>query len=172
MPAKTYTKFASEMLQQLPKGAFLTVKDKDRINTMTIGWGSIGYMWQKPIIMVAVRYSRYTYDLIENAPDFTVSFPYTNEMKRVLAEAGTKSGRDMDKFKELPITMQTSLTTESPAIAECNIIFECRTIFKQPMDEKFLDEEIKRKFYNNGDYHVLYFGEILACYSNGNKDNN
>lgn len=166
MPAKTYMKFANEMLQQLPRGAFLTVKDKDKINTMTIGWGSIGYMWQRPIIMVAVRYSRYTYDLIENAPDFTVSFPYTNEMKKALAEAGTKSGRDIDKFKELPITVQTSLKIESPAIAECNLIFECRTIFKQAMDEKYLDPEIKSKFYSNNDYHVLYFGEILACYSN------
>ncbi|NLB87990.1 MAG: flavin reductase family protein [Syntrophomonadaceae bacterium] len=167
MPTKTYTILASEMLQQLPKGAFLTVKDdKDRINTMTIGWGSIGYMWQKPIIMVAVRYSRYTYDLIENAPDFTVSFPYTNEMKKELAVAGTKSGRDIDKFKELSLTLQDSLETQSPAIAGCNLIFECKMIFKQPMEAKFLDEEIKRKHYSNNDYHVLYFGEIVACYSN------
>lgn len=163
---QTYIDFAREMLQQLPRGAFLTVKDKERINTMTIGWGSIGYMWQKPIIMVAVRYSRYTYDLIEKADDFTVSFPYANEMKRVLVEAGTKSGRDIDKFKELPITIQDSLTTVSPAIAECNLIFECKTIFKQPMNEEYLDATIKRKFYSDEDYHVLYFGEILACYPN------
>ena len=163
---QSYIDLAQEMLQQLPKGAFLTVKDGDRLNTMTIGWGSIGYMWRKPIIMVAVRYSRYTYDLIENAQDFTVSFPHTNEMKLPLAEAGTKSGRYIDKFKELPLTTQDALITESPAIVGSNLIFECKTIFKQPMEEKYLDPEIKAKFYSNNDYHVLYYGEILACYAN------
>lgn len=167
MPSKTYTDFASQMLQQLPKGAFLTVKDNDgQVNTMTIGWGSIGFMWQRPIIMVAVRYSRYTYNLIENAPDFTVSFPYTNEMKKELAGAGTKSGRDIDKFKEFSLGLQDSIVTQSPAIAGCNLVFECKTLFKQPMDEKYLDEEVKRKWYSNNDYHVLYFGEIVACYTN------
>lgn len=163
---KAYANLAQEMLQQLPKGAFLTVKDGERINTMTIGWGSIGYIWQRPIIMVAVRYSRYTYDLIEKASDFTVSFPPANEMKKALAEAGSKSGRDMDKFKELAITMQSGQAVNSPAIAESNLIFECRTVFKQPMDPNNLDSDIKQKFYGNEDYHVLYFGEILACYFN------
>ncbi len=163
---KAYVDLAQEMLQQLPKGAFLTVKDGERINTMTIGWGSIGYIWQRPVIMVAVRYSRYTYDLIEKASDFTVSLPYTNEMKRILAEAGTKSGRDMDKFKELAITIQPGQAVNSPVIGECHLMFECRTVFKQPMDPKNLDPELKQKFYANEDYHVLYFGEILACYAN------
>ena len=29
------------------KGAFLTVKDGKRVNTMTIGWANIGYQWKK-----------------------------------------------------------------------------------------------------------------------------
>jgi flavin reductase (DIM6/NTAB) family NADH-FMN oxidoreductase RutF len=62
-----YEEYSQQFLKQLPKGAFLTVKDGDRLNTMTIGWGSIGWIWQKPILMVMVRYSRHTYELIDKA---------------------------------------------------------------------------------------------------------
>src|SRR5665647_3650274 len=91
-----YEKYSQQFLNQLPKGAFLTVKEGDRLNTMTIGWGSIGHIWQKPILMVMVRYSRYTHDLIEKARDFSVSVPALHELKKSLATAGTKSGLDMD----------------------------------------------------------------------------
>ncbi|WP_369397352.1 hypothetical protein [Syntrophomonas palmitatica] len=42
-----YHEMSREMLEQLPRGAFLSVKAGERINTMTIGWGAVGYMWQK-----------------------------------------------------------------------------------------------------------------------------
>lgn len=77
-----YNQFATEALKQLEKGAFLTVKDEEEINTMTIAWGSISYIWNKPIFMVAVRYSRHTYNLIENAKEFTVSIPISGNLKR------------------------------------------------------------------------------------------
>lgn len=42
-----FNELSKEMLQQLQKGAFLTVENGDKVNTMTIGWGSIGIMWNK-----------------------------------------------------------------------------------------------------------------------------
>lgn len=37
------TKEAFELLdKQLPKGVFLTVKDNDKVNTMVIGWATVG----------------------------------------------------------------------------------------------------------------------------------
>lgn len=51
-----FNEYSSEGLEQLRKGAFLTLKDGDEVNTMTIGWGSISVIWNKPIFMVAVRY--------------------------------------------------------------------------------------------------------------------
>lgn len=94
---------ATELLTQLPRGAFLSVQANDRANTMTIGWGLMGFMWRKPILMVMVRFSRFTYGLMEAADTFTVSLPRSGKYKELLAQAGTLSGRDMDKFKELNI---------------------------------------------------------------------
>lgn len=160
-----YEQYASQFLTQLPRGAFLTVKDQERLNTMTIGWGSIGHIWQRPVIMVMVRQTRYTYQLMEASSDFSVSLPVQGELKSDLAMAGTKSGRDIDKFSECRLTAQNARTISSPIIGECGLVFECQTLFKQLMDAEQLNPEIRTKFYGNGDYHVLYFGEITACYT-------
>lgn len=161
-----YNEFTREMLNQLPKGAFLSVRDGERINTMTIGWGAVGFMWQRPVMIVMVRYSRYTYELIKNAREFSVSTPLDNEMKKSLAVAGTKSGRDIDKFISLQLTAQQGKSIESPVIGNCGLIYECRIVYRQPLIPEMLDEDIKEKFYGDEDYHVMYFGEIISCYNN------
>ena len=160
-----YEKYASQFLKQLPRGAFLTVKTGDTLNTMTIGWGSIGHIWQKPVIMVMVRYSRYTHELMEKAADFSVSVPLPGELKKDLAVAGSKSGRDIDKFQECKLTAKNAKSIESPVIDECGLIYECKIIYKQAMQEDKLDSEYRDKFYANDDFHVMYFGEILSCYA-------
>jgi len=155
---------ANQFLEQLPKGAFLTVQSGDKVNTMTIGWGSIGYIWKKPIMMVMVRYSRYTHELLAGADDFTVSLPLDNSMKAALALAGTKSGRDIDKFAEANLTVQKAKIVKSPIIANCHLFYECKILYRQPMDSAALDNEVKQACYGDGDYHVLYYGEIVASY--------
>lgn len=159
-----YEQYASQFLEQLPRGAFLTVKSGEKINTMTIGWGSIGYIWKRPVMMVMVRQSRYTYQLMEEAADFSVSLPVKDEMKQGLSVAGTKSGRDIDKFQECKLTAQNGHVIGSPIIGECNLIYECRTLYKQLMDPTHLSADIREKLYANDDYHVLYFAEIVDCY--------
>ena len=151
-------------MQQLPRGAFLTVSDSKERNTMTIGWGSIGYMWQKPVIMVMVRYSRYTHHLMQQAPDFTLSLPVDGNLKSELGAAGSKSGRDGDKFDALGLTPQPGHRTASPVIAGGGLHYECRIVYRQPMKAEDLDPEICSQMYGDDDLHVLYFGEILDCY--------
>jgi len=155
------TEVSGKILEQLPKGAFLTVKHGDKVNTMTIGWGTLGTVWSKPMFMVMVRYSRYTYELIDKADSFTVSFPLEGRLKKALALCGSKSGRDMDKFKESGITLQPGTSIDSPSIAECDVVVECRIKYKQPLDPQALPQDIKDACYKDSDYHVLYFGEIL-----------
>lgn len=159
-----YEHYASQFLTQLPRGAFLTVKAGERINTMTIGWGSIGYMWKRPIMTVMVRQSRYTYQLMEEAADFSVSLPVQGELKQDLSIAGTKSGRDIDKFKECKLTAKNAQEIASPIIGECDLIFECRPVFKQIMEADKLSPEIQ-EYYANNDLHVIYYAEILTCYT-------
>ena len=71
------------LTNRIKKGAFLTVKAGDSMNTMTIGWALIGFIWQRPVFMVAVRNSRHTFSIIEKAVDFTVTVP-TGDMKEAV----------------------------------------------------------------------------------------
>lgn len=164
--AANYYEFTPQMLEQLPRGAFLSVKSGDKINTMTIGWGAIGCIWFKPILMVMVRYTRYTYELMEQASEFSVCVPLDNNFKKELGVAGTKSGRDIDKFQELNLTIGSGRATNAPVIDQCGLVYECRTVFRQEMNPEYLDPAIKAKYYSDDNYHVLYFGEIVASYKN------
>lgn len=164
MKKVSYTQYLSQALAQLPAGAFLTVQSNELINTMTIGWGTIGYIWCKPIFTVAVRYSRYTYELISRSQEFTVSFPLDNSLKRELAVCGTKSGRDIDKFKECNLTAQPGQVVSTPVIAQCPLHYECRIVHKQAMEPGLLSPEIDADCYKDRNYHILYYGEIVACY--------
>ncbi len=145
------------------KGAFLTVKSAEIVNTMTISWGSIGFIWRKPVFMVLVRGTRYTYELIENSDNFTVSVPFSNEMRRSLTVCGTKSGREIDKAKESNITYIESKEVESPVVDNCNMYYECKILYKQEMNPSLILDDKVRNLYDN-DYHTLYYGEIVACY--------
>ena len=156
--------YCDQLLQQLPTGAFLTVSHQDKINTMTIGWGSLGFIWNKPIIMVAVRKSRHSYEFIENTGVFTVSIPLDAELKKELAGAGSTSGRDIDKFAVYNLSTKAGIKVPVPIIEQCDLFYEGRVVYKQAMDPEHLDESIKAAYYKLGDYHVLYYGEILASY--------
>lgn len=159
-----YNEMTKQMLEQLPKGAFLTVKDRDKPNTMVIGWGNIGFIWQKPIFQVLVRYSRYTYQLLENSREFTISIPIKKDLKKAIAFCGSKSGRDFDKFKECNLTALPGKVVNTPIIGECDLHYECRIVYQQVMEPALLSKDIREHMYPKGDYHVMYFGEIVACY--------
>jgi flavin reductase (DIM6/NTAB) family NADH-FMN oxidoreductase RutF len=157
-----YMAVAEKVMTQIKKGAFLTVKAEAQLNTMTIGWATVGIVWSKPIMMVAVRNSRHTFGIIEKAADFTVSFP-KDDMKDALMFCGTKSGRIYDKFKECGLKTSPAQKTLSPIIRIPGIHFECKIVYKSAMDPAFLDAEY-RKLYPQNDFHTLYFGEIAECY--------
>jgi flavin reductase (DIM6/NTAB) family NADH-FMN oxidoreductase RutF len=147
---------------RIKKGVFLTVKAGDSMNTMTIGWGLIGFIWQRPVFMVAVRDSRHTSSIMEKAVDFTVTVP-TGDMKDALMFCGSKSGRDLDKFKACKLIPVAAQQTVSPVLQVPGIHLECRICFKAPMDPAYLDGALE-DLYPAKDYHTLYFGEIVACY--------
>jgi flavin reductase (DIM6/NTAB) family NADH-FMN oxidoreductase RutF len=150
-------------MQQIEEGAFLTVRAGQALNTMTIGWATIGYVWNKPILMVAVRLSRHTFGLMEEAEDFTVSIP-SGDMEQALSFCGTESGRDYDKFEECGLTAAPAQQVTSPIIQAPGLHYECKIVYKSAMDPAHLSPEYDRSLYPRKDYHTLYFGEIVACY--------
>jgi flavin reductase (DIM6/NTAB) family NADH-FMN oxidoreductase RutF len=160
-----YLSVAEQAVKKIQKGVFLTVKAGDRLNTMTIGWASIGYCWRKPVFMVAVRDSRHTFTLIEQAADFTVTIP-AGDMHKEIMYCGTKSGREKDKFKECGLSAADGRTVASPIIDVPGLHFECRIVYKSAMDPVDMNPDLE-PLYPENDYHTLYFGEITACYETG-----
>lgn len=145
-------------------GVFLSVGG-EAPNTMTIGWGSVGCIWNRPVFMVLVRAQRHTYDLLRAAGEFTVSVPTKNPLKQELAFAGTQSGRDFDKFTGHGISAAPAQLVNAPIVRECGLHFECRTLLTQDMTPDRMDPSIIQYTYRAGDFHTMFFGEILRCYS-------
>lgn len=166
MKEVAYNQFAAEALEGIANGgAFLTVKTAEALNTMTIGWGSISYIWGKPVFVAMVRDSRYTYELIERTDQFTVSIPYGEGMEEELAFCGSKSGRNYDKFAECELVTTAGKNLKTPLIKGCDLHYECEIKFKQEMDPDKLDPRLDEEWYSSDEgYHTLYFGEITACY--------
>lgn len=157
-----YDRHIGQLLQSLQKpGALLVSLDADRRpNAMTIGWAQIGIIWGREILSVMVRPSRYTYHCIEATHDFTVCAPYMDLAKQV-GVCGTKSGRDMNKFAECGFTALPSEIVKSPGIAECGLIYQCQVVnFADFLPERLLPQ-VCADCYSSGDYHRIYFGEIL-----------
>ena len=131
-------------------------------NPMTIGWGMFGIMWRQPVVMVMVRHSRYTWQLITQAPDFTV-----NWLPAASAEAlricGTASGRAGDKFAASGLTPVAGSLVASPVLAQSVLALECRTLYRADLKpEGFLDPSVLG-MYADGDLHDLFFGLVVAA---------
>lgn len=164
MKTLKYNDMTKEAFEQLSKGAFLTTKYKGVVNTMTIAWGNIGFMWKKPIFTVMVRPSRHTYSMIEGSDNFTVSIPINEDMKKALSYCGTRSGKDVDKFTECGLELIDAQVVETPIISNCSLHYECKIVARQELKPACIVEEIAESSYHNGDLHTLYYGEIVACY--------
>lgn len=131
-------------------------------NVMAIGWGTTGIIWRRPIFVVLVRPSRYTYKLIEETGEFTVNI-VPPQLKEVVQYCGTVSGRDHDKFKEKRLTAIPSKKVKTPIVKECILHFECRVVHKSDLIPSGLEKSIITTLYPKGDFHRIYFGEILVC---------
>ena len=145
-------------------GVFLNVAGATP-NTMTIGWGSVGRVWNKPVFMVLVRPQRHTYEMIKAAGEFTVSVPTKNVLKAELAFAGTESGRDFNKFEGHGLTAALAQEVGAPIVKECGLHFECRTLLTQDMTPDRMDSSLVNGTYAAGDFHTMFFGEIVRCYT-------
>ncbi len=132
-------------------------------NTMTVSWGGLGVIWNKPLAMVVVRPSRFTYSFMEKHDTFTLcAFP--GEYKDQLTLCGTRSGRAIDKVKACGLTPVPSSIIAAPGFDEAELILECRKMYYDDIKpDHFLAAHIEKN-YGGHDYHRMYFGEILAVH--------
>ena len=136
----------------------VTAGNKDKFNTMTIGWGSIGTLWSKPICNVYVKGNRYTHEFMESNEYFTVSF-FSKDYETDMAILGTKSGRDIDKV---------SLSSLTPIKEDNYVYFKeakytllLKKIYKHDFDVSKIPQDIKDKYYKNEPPHTMYVGEVV-----------
>lgn len=159
-----YKDYVSEAIKGFDEGRVLLVSQgKEGLpNVMAIGWGTVGIIWRRPMFLVLVRPSRHTYNLIEETGEFTVNIA-PPQLKEVVQYCGTVSGRDHNKFKEKQLTALPSKKVKTPIIKECILHFECRVVYKNDPIPSELEKSIISALYSKGDFHRIYFGEILAC---------
>lgn len=133
-------------------------------NVMTIGWGTVGIIWGKPLFVVLVRPSRYTYGFIHDSGLFTVNVP-TEEMREWVNLCGTRSGRELDKFAACGLKTTPGHMVDAVTIDACPMVYECRVVHHNDVLPPNLAPEIERSSYRGSDYHRVFYGEILGAYA-------
>lgn len=135
-------------------------------NSMTVGWGSFGVMWNMPFAQVVVRPGRYTYEFMERYDTFTLC-ALGKKDKPALQILGSRSGRDTDKIAEAGLTPIASTRIAAPGFDEAQLIIELRKIYWDDFSPKnFLNPSIEEN-YPQKDYHRIFYGEILAIFGTG-----
>ncbi len=161
---------ASEITRAIPAGAFMTTKSGDKVNSMVIGWGTIGNIWGRQVFIAYVRKSRFTRELLDANPEFTVNIPVGDYNKEIFKIFGSKSGRDMDKIKAAGVTLVDGEFVSVPGIKELPLTLECKVLYRQPQEVGLIPEDITARFYpknpedSSVDYHIAYVGEIVDAY--------
>ena len=166
--------YAGEICKALPGGILLTTKHGDEVNTMTIGWGTIGMEWRCPIFIAFVRESRHTRQMLRENGEFTINVPMGQADKKILSFCGTRSGRNVNKIENLGLTLEEPLEISVPGIRQLPLTLECRVLYSQKQDLSAIPEEILARFYpveddhlhpgSDRDYHIAYYAQIVKAY--------
>lgn len=91
LEADVFTKFDKQW-------ALVTAGTPEHYNTMTISWGGLGTLWERPVATVYVKKNRHTFAFMEESDYFTVSF-YPKEQRRALSLLGSTSGRTATRWR-------------------------------------------------------------------------
>ncbi len=151
--------FETEIFSQFNnRWALLSAGTMDQHNTMTISWGGMGTLWEKPVVTVYVKPCRHTFQYMNKNMYFTVSF-YPEQYRRALTVMGSISGRDIDKDKEAGLTPVD--LTQAVTYREAEVTLLCRRIYWQDLDEEHMPGDVVRQNYLSDEAHRMYIGEVV-----------
>ena len=137
----------------------ITAADGSNVNTMCATWGGVGYIWDKRVTFVFARKGRYTSELINASGEYSISFMNQEKYRGTLKYLQMVSGRDEDKIANSRLNI--NYDNGIPFIDEAREIITCKVLYQREFDEDALiDDEIKKKFYSEGSYHILFIGEV------------
>lgn len=139
----------SAMLNPVP-AVLITCKNKEnKVNVFTVGW--IGTACTKPpMITVAIREERLSYDYIKETKEFVVNLP-SKHMVDIVDFCGVRSGRVVDKIKKFNIKLSNSKNIDVPILEDCPISLECKVKSITPLGT-----------------HHLFLAEVLAVHVDEN----
>jgi len=111
------------MLAPLPP-VLVSCGTLEKPNVMTVAW--TGIVCSDPVLTyVSIRPSRLSYEIIKEKGEFVINIP-TWKMVAAVDYCGVKSGRDVDKFKEMNLTPSTCTKIAAPQIEESPLSLECK----------------------------------------------
>ncbi|MBQ6268798.1 MAG: flavin reductase [Bacteroidetes bacterium] len=130
-------------------------------NMMTVSWGGIGILWNKPIAVCYIRPQRYTLDFVNKTGRFSLNFFNDNSHRDALNICGSTSGRDINKFVESKLTLKND--KEYACINEADLILNCNVLYVDELKENnFTNKEIVNVCYPKKDFHKIFIGEIVS----------
>lgn len=163
------------MLYPLPV-VMVSVADKEgRSNIITVAWA--GTICTNPaMVSISVRPERHSYSIIKETGEFVINLT-TKDLTFATDYCGVKSGRDVDKFKEMNLTALPASQVKAPLIGESPVNIECKVrdvialgshdmfladVVAVHADEKYMDE--KKKFHLEKAEPIVYsHGTYFEC---------
>lgn len=155
------------MLYPLPVVMVSCQREGEKPNIITAAWA--GTICSSPAMLsVSIRPERHSYGIIKETGEFVVNL-VTKDLVFATDYCGVKSGRDVDKFKEMNLTPLPSKEVKAPGIAESPVNLECRVVEVKPLgthdmfiaqveavtvDGRYMDE--KERFHLNDIGLVAY----------------
>ncbi len=162
------------MLYPVP-AIMVTVGDEEVNNIITIAW--TGTVNSDPaMVSISVRKSRYSHELLMKNREFVINL-VTKKLARAMDYCGVKSGRDVDKFKEMRLTRGKAVKVNAPIIEESPVNIECvvkqvislgshdmflAEVLAVDVDDSYMDESGRFNLekanlvaYSHGQYYTL-----------------
>ena len=165
--------YATQITEALSKGILLNTNG-DKFNTMVIGWGALGRVWNLPAFTVYVREHRYTKTQLDKIGEFTISIPIGEPDANINRICGMQSGHNIDKVQEADLTLVEPEIIKTPGIKEYPLTLECKILYSQEQELPRIPEDIRERNYPqdvdgtaplaNRDAHTMYIGQIVAAY--------
>ncbi|MDL2302240.1 flavin reductase family protein [Lachnospiraceae bacterium OttesenSCG-928-D06] len=163
------------MLYPLPV-VMVSVADREgRFNIITIAWAGT-VCTNPPMVSISVRPERHSYGMLKDTREFVINLT-TKELAYATDYCGVKSGKDVDKFKELSLTPLKGKEVSAPLIEESPVNIECKVREIQALgshdmfladvvavhaEDKYMDE--KGKFHlENAEPLVYSHGTYFSC---------
>lgn len=115
---------AGNMVYPVP-AVMVSLMDKaGKANIITVAWtGTI--CSDPPMAYISVRKERYSHPILMETGEFVINLT-TEKLAKATDFCGVRSGRDVDKFKEMNLTKGKSSKIEAPSIQESPVNIECK----------------------------------------------